>query len=152
MTTNKTGKVGRKVRHGMTGTRIYCIWQAMKARCLNKNYKDYKDYGRRGITICPEWLSEIGFENFYRDMGDRPEGKTLDRIKNNLGYCKSNCRWSTRIEQMNNTRRNRFLTYNNKTQTIAQWSRELKIDVGIIYYKLKKGQSIKEVLNNYKKL
>lgn len=90
-------------KHGMARTRTYKSWEAMKIRCLNKSNKDYKYYGGRGITVCKEWLI---FENFYKDMGDRPQGKTLDRIKNDKGYFKSNCKWSTSKEQANNRRNN----------------------------------------------
>lgn len=92
-----------KTKHGMYGTRIYTSWGKMKDRCLNKNNHAYKNYGGRGIKICPEWLNS--FENFYRDMGERPEGKSIDRIDNNGNYEPSNTKWSTPKEQMNNTRK-----------------------------------------------
>ncbi len=90
--------------HGMHGTRVYHSWVTMKGRCLNPNNPRYKDYGGRGITVCNHWLK---FENFYQDMGNRPVNKTLDRIKNNLGYYKKNCKWSTPKEQANNRRINK---------------------------------------------
>ena len=135
--------IGKKIIHGMRKTRIYDSWQHMKSRCLNKNNSKYKDYGGRGITICPEWLT---FENFYKDMGKMPENKTLDRIKNNEGYCKSNCRWSTNSEQQNNTRRNHLITYKGKTQTVAQWSRELNIKYATLSRRLSRGMSVNKSL------
>ncbi len=134
---------GKTITHGMEGTKTYKSWGAMKSRCLNKNNEHYKYYGGRGIIVCPKWLD---FENFYKDMGEKPENKTLDRIDNNKNYCKSNCKWSTREEQMNNTRYNRLLTYKNKTQTIAQWARELSINYGTIYSRLKRGWSVNKAL------
>lgn len=71
----------------------YSSWSSMKARCLNPNDGSFPRYGGRGITICERWLGEHGFENFLADMGERPEGKTLDRKKSNGNYEPDNCRW-----------------------------------------------------------
>lgn len=89
--------------HGMQGTQIYEIWASMKNRCTNPKKKDYKYYGGRGITVCEEWKNS--FENFYKDMGDCPEGMSLDRIDTNGNYELSNCKWSTKKEQSFNTRK-----------------------------------------------
>jgi hypothetical protein len=80
----------------------YRSWHAMRQRCENKNTIAYPDYGGRGIRVCPEWKS---FEVFLKDMGERPEGKTLDRIRVNENYGPGNCRWSTRREQAVNKRK-----------------------------------------------
>ncbi|SRR6266498_687224 len=77
----------------------YRIWSQMIQRCNNPNNKRYKNYGARGINVCPEWLV---FKNFLKDMGKRPEGLTLDRINNDGNYEPSNCKWSTYKEQNNN--------------------------------------------------
>jgi hypothetical protein len=98
-------QVKNNYRHGLEGTPIYTCWQRMKRRCLNPNSKDYPDYGGRGITVCESWLNSV--EVFYQDMGDIPEGKSIDRIDNNGDYTPANCRWATPSEQGFNKRRSR---------------------------------------------
>lgn len=97
-----------RIKHGRWGTPEYKSWDHMKQRCLNSNQKVYNNYGGRGIKICKNWLQ---FEKFYRDMGERPKGTTLDRINNNGNYEPSNCRWATWEQQM----ANRGLNGNNKS-------------------------------------
>lgn len=90
-----------KASHGMADTKIYYIWADMVARCTRPTHARYVDYGGRGITVCEQWRK---FDGFYADMGDRPDGLSLDRKDNNAGYSPGNCRWATPSEQMKNRR------------------------------------------------
>lgn len=92
----------RLAKHGMTGTPTYISWQNMKSRCTYTNDPDFHNYGGRGIQVCDRWLSS--FENFLKDMGERPKGMTLDRKDPDGDYDPSNCKWSTNVEQQLNRR------------------------------------------------
>lgn len=92
------------VTHGATNTQTYGIWEGMLQRCLNQKSSGYDSYGGRGITVCDEWLGKNGFSNFLKDMGEKPEKLSLDRIDVNGNYCKENCRWADSSTQGFNTR------------------------------------------------
>jgi hypothetical protein len=115
----------------------YVAWVDMRRRCNNANYKAFSDYGGRGIKISPEWND---FSVFLEDMGQRPtSGHSLDRIDNDGNYCKENCKWSTKIEQANNKRSNRFLEISGKRKTIAEWSRVSGIGAKTIIKRISHG-------------
>lgn len=88
-------------KHGMCYIKGYSSWRCMNSRCYNPKDISYHNYGGRGITVCKRWLD---IKNFIFDMGERPEGLTLERINNDKGYCKENCKWATYTEQSRNKR------------------------------------------------
>lgn len=112
--------------HNMSRTRLYKIWQDMKARCNNSNTPYYHKYGGRGISVCAEWNTFEPFRDWALANGYQ-ENLTIDRIDVNGNYEPNNCRWITNQEQQNNKRTSHFLTYNGKTQTITEWGKELGI-------------------------
>lgn len=107
-TTKSCGCLRRSAHGHGTGSRspTYQTWKAVKDRSFNKAINDYARYGNEGIVMCERWLT---FANFLEDMGERPEGCTLDRIDNTKGYYKENCRWAT-IKQQARNRRTTILT------------------------------------------
>lgn len=107
---------------GRGKSRVYVSWDGMMQRCTNPNFKQYEDYGGRGIKVYGRWRK---FENFLEDMGNPPTTQySIDRINNDGNYCKSNCRWATRKEQANNRRNNRLETHMGKTQCLTHWAKE----------------------------
>lgn len=139
------------IRHGHTKNRevssTYRTWAGMKSRCLNPRSKFYRNYGGRGIQICDRWLGEDGFQNFIADMGNRPNGATIDRINNNGNYEPGNCRWATRAEQNNNYRRNKFIWTGEIFVTMKQFANAF----GIPYERFRRayrdrGMTVQEIL------
>jgi hypothetical protein len=111
-------KHGNCMKHSDSETATYTSWRAMRERCKNPNDKMWPEYGGRGIEVCKRWDS---FENFLSDMGSRPTGTTLDRINQDKGYSKENCRWADKKTQNRNKRDNRMLTIYGKTMCLADW-------------------------------
>lgn len=120
-------------KHGKTDTPTHQSWRGMLERCNNPSNSHYPVYGGKGIKVCERWKE---FINFVADMGERPEGHTLDRI-DNKGYELSNCKWSTSLEQSRNTSRTYLITWNGKTKCLTDWASELNITREALRYRLK---------------
>lgn len=113
----------------------------MIERCYKSNSVSYRFYGKRDIKVCEQWLdSKYGLLNFYiwaYNNGYEPE-LTIERKDSNKNYEPENCKWATPKEQANNTRKNVFITYKNKTLTISQWADLLKINYKCFWWRIKK--------------
>lgn len=111
--------------HGQSkSSQTYSSWMDMRSRCNKPDNEAYPRYGGRGIRVCERWSA---FENFRLDMGDRPAGKTLDRIDNDGNYEPDNCRWATPAEQARNRRSNILLTIDGETKCLLDWCNEKNV-------------------------
>ncbi len=123
---------------------LYKLWMAMKLRCLNKRNPQFKNYGARGISVSSTWMD---FSNFKKDIGERPPGMTLERVNNDLGYSKENCRWATRKEQSRNTRNSVFVSIGGSRKTVAEWSEISGIHRNTLFKRLETDFNEKTFLN-----
>lgn len=120
-------------------------YRKMKERCIDTNCKNYHDYGGRGITVCDRWLSNP--QHFLDDMGLKPSDKhSLDRIDVNGPYSPENCRWATKITQARNTRVNRWITFNDETKVLAEWSEQYKFDRSVFHRLVQRGNTHEQAL------
>lgn len=125
----------------------YKAWLAMKSRCYYEDNIGYKNYGGRGIKVCDSWLNS--FENFIKDMGDKPSLEySLDRINVNGDYSKENCRWATKLEQSNNKRNNHNVVYKSKKISLSELSRQCNINKSSIRHRIVSQKlTIEEAVN-----
>ena len=133
---------GRKQSHPYSRTnmpRVRKPWENMISRCYTPSNNLFHRYGARGITVCDEWRDS--FQAFADDMGERPEGTTLDRINNDLGYGPENCRWIDMAAQGNNRGNNHWITINGESKTISQWARHVGTRPSLINTRIYKGWS-----------
>ena len=127
----------RHTTHGMSKSPEYRVWRAILDRCLNSSSKAFHNYGERGIEICRRWMI---FENFLSDVGRRSgQDYSIERIDNNGGYYPGNVKWATVKEQNKNRRTNRWITFDNKTQIVEDWEREMGFKRHTILDRLKMG-------------
>lgn len=130
-----------KTIHGYCKSKLYKKWESMKQRVNNPNNIRYKNYGSRGIRIYNEWQEFIPFRDWALESG-YTDNLTLDRIDVNGNYCPTNCRWITNKEQQNNKTNNINIVYNNKTQTLKQWSEELGMRYSMLLWRIHNNWSI----------
>lgn len=141
---HKEGLSMRATTHGHTKgsqkSKTYRSWRDMKRRCTDKKDSHYHLYGGRGIVVCERWLRS--FELFLDDMGECPDGLSLDRIDNNGNYEPGNCRWADYETQCNNKRTNRLLEYNGLILTMKQWAIRIGIHYDALRARLDRGWPI----------
>lgn len=124
-------------KHKACKDKTYIIWQGMKQRCFDKKSKNYSKYGGRGITMCKEWRED--YLIFLKDMGEVPEGKSIERIDNNGNYEPSNCKWATIKEQARNKRNSLIINYKGQSKHLLDWCEELNLSYNLIRDRLRKG-------------
>lgn len=137
----------RNKTHGMTLTPTFSSWDAMLDRCNKPGRNDAKSYYDKGITVCKRWQGKNGFINFYKDMGERPDGMTLDRIDVDGNYEPSNCRWATSKQQARNKTTNRQVTLKGETKTLQDWADEIGIRYDTLSWRLKNWNNEEKILN-----
>src|SRR4029077_2835099 len=132
---------GHKVRHHTSAT--YSSWASMIARCYRPSAANFRRYGGAGITVCERWRV---FANFLADMGERPEGLTLDRIDSDGNYEPGNCRWATLSQQMANRKGIHELYFKGRKLTRQEWAQETGIKYWTIKKRLARGWSVTRTL------
>jgi hypothetical protein len=151
------GSANPSYKHGYAnrGKRpaIYIRFRNIVARCHQVTNKDYPKYGGKGISVCDRWRKGdgelTGFECFIADMGEPPQGMSLDRIDNSKGYSPENCRWVNAQQQANNRKSNHILEIDGVCKTLAEWSRVSGVGSKTILHRLKhQGLSPKEAVFN----
>lgn len=122
----------------------YQSWLCMRRRCNDAGHQHFEHYGERGISICDRWSD---YDNFFVDMGPRPEGLTLERDDNSKGYSPENCRWATHVEQCSNRRSNVVITWQGQTKTLKQWAEILGFPYKTMWARKKAGWSTERLLS-----
>lgn len=131
--------------HGMSDSHEFSTWAGMIDRCTNPRSEEFKYYGGRGIKVSPEWLSS--FRKFYEEMGPKPGPEySIERKDNDGDYSAQNCRWATRIEQMQNTSRSVRITIDGETHVMAEWARRVGISSSTIELRMKRGMSPRDAV------
>lgn len=131
------------VRHGLTKSPTYRTWRSMKARCYNPQSLSFKYYGAKGIRICERWES---FDAFLEDMGERPEGTSIDRLDSTKNYEPENCRWATTKQQNRNLSTNVILEYRGARRCVSEWAEIAGLSKETLGQRLRSGWCIEKAL------
>lgn len=134
----KEKAISTHTKHGDYKSRLYQIWEGMKRRCNNPKFKNYADYGGRGIRVCDEWNDFITFKKWATSNGYKDD-LTLERKDVNGNYDPTNCKWATRTEQQRNRRSNFNITIDGVTKTLAEWCEITGIKRATVNWRRKRG-------------
>lgn len=132
-------------RHKQSGE--YSSWRSMRARCLDQTHKLFHRYGGRGISICDSWNS---FPVFLSDMGTKPDGSTIGRIDNDLGYSKGNCRWESKKSQERNKSTTRWIEHDGERKSLTEWCEIYRLPFHVVHYRLRAGWNVERALKTPK--
>lgn len=132
------------IKHNSSKTRLYKIWIGVKQRCFNKNNAEYKNYGGRGITVCKEWLDFSVFKEWAISNG-YADNLTIERVDVNGDYCEQNCKWIPLSEQLKNTSRSVFITFNGETLCANDWCKRFGLPNNSVIRRYRKGLPLEEV-------
>lgn len=140
----------KKTAGGLSKEPFYQVFHGIRKRITDPTSKNYKSYGGRGLTF--DWNGYVEFkkdmyESFLKHCEEHGRNNTtIERIDNNKGYSKENCRWATQQEQQKNKRSSRYITYKGETMIVADWARRLNISRQTLRYRLEKGWDIKSII------
>ena len=134
-------------KHGMSASKLYRVYTAMRERCEKPTCAEYHRYGGRGITVCEEWRNNRNAFFEWAMASGYKEGLQIDRINNDGNYCPENCRWVTLKQNCNNTSINVFLEHNGEIHTLSEWSNLLGINRSTIYSRHRAGKTPAEILS-----
>lgn len=139
--------IKRKIKHGLFRHPIYTVWRGMKERCLNPNFKQYNDYGGRGIKIYEFWLKDFKSFFYWAIKNGYQKGLELDRIENDKDYYPSNCRFNSHKGNNRNKRNNRYIDFNGQKKALSEWCEIYGFNVKTLSNRLDRGWSIDESFN-----
>lgn len=125
-------------------SRTYRTWESMRHRCQNPNHSGYFKYGAIGVKVCDRWQV---FANFLADMGERPDGMTLDRIDGSGNYEPANCRWASATTQATNRRSTRFITHQGVTRSMREWALVVAMPYKTLAYRLSSGWIFEDAIS-----
>lgn len=129
----------RHTKHGLSHTRLYHIWDAMKRRCNNPSHRNFKYYGGRGVTVCEEWMADfVVFYNWANQNGYK-DTLELDRIDVNGNYEPCNCRWITHKGQNRNRTNNKWITIDGETKCLQEWLDLYHVNLKCYFKRLNRG-------------